>query len=714
MFAFKYKLILCQLLFMLCFPLAKAQPTKQIDSLKNLLKTENRDTMRIGLQLKIARKYKTVNVDTALLYANKGLSAAEKINYRAGIARGLFDLGYIYLNHENNKALDYFTKSKTVYEKLKNTDMVASALGGMGICEMHLGNYPNSIEYNIESVKLKEKLDNKANLAAGYINLLALYEHVGNYREALRCGFKALRLKEEMNDEDGISMALGNIGTCYYGMGIHDSSLYYNQKALVLRKKFGDIDGIGLCYNNIAADYSELKDDDKALKYLLLSKDIYEKSNDRQQLAMIYGNIGEIQVRKKNYKEALSNIHKALNISRETGAMDDVKNMLHSLSLCYDHLNDMKNAYIYYREFVNVKDSLLNIESTKQIAEIQTKFETTKKEEQIRDLEKNKKIQQLELKNKESDIKKQRTVLFLISAGLLLVLLLAFFVFRGYRQKKKANEALQAAYNIIEEKNHLVEEKQKEILDSIHYAKRIQQALLASKSVLDINLGGMENYFVFFNPKDIVSGDFYWATNAHTREGEELFFLACCDSTGHGVPGAFMSLLNIGFLSEAIKEKDIFKPGDVFNYVRKRLLDSISKEGQKDGFDGILVCINKTLGKISYAAANNSPVIISNNQLAFLHADKMPVGKGELEKPFATHVIEYKKDDTLYLYTDGYADQFGGPKGKKFKYKQLDELLLSVCSESPEDQSKRLAKRFSDWKGNLEQVDDVLVIGIKL
>ena len=212
-----------------------------------------------------------------------------------------------------------------------------------------------------------------------------------------------------------------------------------------------------------------------------------------------------------------------------------------------------------------------------------------------------------------------------------------------------------------------------------------------------------------FKPKDIVSGDFYWATEHNNK-----FYLAVCDCTGHGVPGAFMSLLNIGFLNEAIKEKNIAGPGEIFNYVRKRLISSISGDGQQDGMDGILLCIDKTTNEITYSAANNEPVLISNNQILELPKDKMPVGKGEKIDSFKTHAIKLNAGDTLYLYTDGYADQFGGTKGKKFKYKALNELLFSIKDESMENQKELLNTTIEKWKGNLEQVDDILIVGIKI
>jgi serine phosphatase RsbU (regulator of sigma subunit)/rhodanese-related sulfurtransferase len=271
-----------------------------------------------------------------------------------------------------------------------------------------------------------------------------------------------------------------------------------------------------------------------------------------------------------------------------------------------------------------------------------------------------------------------------------------------YYFARRQNE-LQGA---VEVQNAEIAEKNKSITDSINYAKRIQLTLLAHDEFLKRNLN---DHFILFQPKDIVSGDFYWAT----RRGSK-FYLAVCDSTGHGVPGAFMSLLNISFLNEAINEKGLQAPNEICNHVRKRLIESISQDGGKDGMDGTLLCIDHESRKLSYAAGNNSPFLVSGNSGRSLGADKMPIGLGEKSAEFNLIDVEIKEGDTLYLFTDGYADQFGGPRGKKFKSKQLQELLVSLSDVSLEEQKKVLDAIITEWKGNLEQTDDILVVGIRV
>lgn len=272
------------------------------------------------------------------------------------------------------------------------------------------------------------------------------------------------------------------------------------------------------------------------------------------------------------------------------------------------------------------------------------------------------------------------------------------------RLRKKAEQEVTLAFNELEEKN-------KEILDSITYAQRIQSALLASESLLKKNL---PEHFVLFKPKDIVSGDFYWACEAHGK-----FYFVIADSTGHGVPGAFMSLLNISFLNEAINEKAIEKPNDVLNYVRQKLIAALaiegSDEGGNDGMDCSLMVFDSSCKKMEVCCANNPIIIIRNNEIIEIAADKIPVGKSiKNNQSFILQTIELQKDDKLFAFTDGFADQFGGPKGKKLKYKQLCQTLIENKDLPLQKQKENLLNLFTSWKGNLEQVDDVLIAGIKI
>ncbi len=267
--------------------------------------------------------------------------------------------------------------------------------------------------------------------------------------------------------------------------------------------------------------------------------------------------------------------------------------------------------------------------------------------------------------------------------------------------------------NELKKKNELVSEKNKEITDSINYAKRIQRAILPSEEELS---KALKNYFVLYHPKDIVSGDFYWGINTTTAtNGNSLSVIAAIDCTGHGVPGAFMSMLGYTLLNQTIKNSKINSPADALDFLNTELPKNLKSYGQetsiRDGMDMALCAIDFENKKMYFSGANNPCWIIRNNEVIELKADKQPISAStDMEKkPFTNQQFDLETSDTVYLFTDGYADQFGGPKGKKFKYKQLEELLIEIYTYSPEQQSEIMKQRFEEWKGDLEQVDDVLV-----
>jgi len=272
--------------------------------------------------------------------------------------------------------------------------------------------------------------------------------------------------------------------------------------------------------------------------------------------------------------------------------------------------------------------------------------------------------------------------------------------------------------NEINKQRDVIEEKNKDIVSSIHYAKRIQKALLASDTLLENKL---PEHFVLYKPKDIVSGDFYWAnfTEASMAKGNETFLLCTGDCTGHGVPGAFMSLLAVSFLNEIVKERKITSPDLIFNHLRDDIIKVLNPEGTldegKDGMDGVICSFDFKNRNMEYAGANNPIWIIRSGILLEFKPNKQPIGMYEGErKPYTLQTIPLQKGDMIYMFTDGYADQFGGSKGKKFKYKHLQEVLLSIAATTMNEQHSKLNSIIEDWKGNLDQVDDILLIGVRV
>jgi len=297
-------------------------------------------------------------------------------------------------------------------------------------------------------------------------------------------------------------------------------------------------------------------------------------------------------------------------------------------------------------------------------------------------------------------IQTQKIIILAAALALLLVFGLVYFVWRNYQNKKRANILLQA------QKDQIAYQKQ-HITDSIEYAKMIQTAILPSMELFSHRL----EHFVLFKPRDIVSGDFYWA-----EEIDGKYLIVTADCTGHGVPGAFMSMLGISMLNEIIISKAISRPDLILNQLRDKIIEALKQEvGSilKDGMDMTICLFDLNTGQLQFSGANNPLYVVSEGLLSQIKGDKMPVAIHELMEPFTLHQLELKQGDTFYTFSDGFADQFGGPERKKFLAKNFRNLLLSIQSLSMIEQRNRLDEVFTDYRKEVEQIDDVVVIGVK-
>ena len=695
-----------------------SDPKKRIvDSLKARLEIEKNDTSKVNTLLVLERVMATYQnsegLEDSYKYTHEALALSEKLNYKEGQIIAWCDLG-AYEESKNadfSAALIYYYKAIAIAEKLGNNAITFERYGQVLNACFYLGDYPKAMETALKGLALAEKTNVKNDIAHYYSLLGYIYANQNNYAKAKENYTKYLKLAEETGNENMLAHAYTGMTDVFSQEGNFKLALEYQFKTLDLYLKMDAIKQkaqpgysgfrqlIAFTYNNIASLYQAMKDNKTALHYsekcLKLALDV---GVNKYELVNYYLTNGSLYTQQNEFNKAETALLNGLRIADSIAHKENIKSCYLNLAQLYSAKKDFKKAFEFHTKYSDLKDTLLNEKNSRQLTEMNMRFETAKKDKEL--IKKD-----AEIKEQQLEANQQSTLRNAFIIGFILVLLLALFILRGYRQKQKANEVITKQKEEVEHKNEIIEEKQKEIIDSINYAKRIQYTLLAHDQFLKDNL---PDHFIHFKPKDIVSGDFYWATKKNDK-----FYLAVCDSTGHGVPGAFMSLLNIGFLSEAINEKDIKEPNEVFNYVRQRLTDTISKEGQKDGFDGILICLDQTTKQITYSAANNTPILVQNGELFQLGADRMPVGIGERKEDFKLFKAELRSGDTLFLYTDGYADQFGGPKGKKFKYKTLNQLILANINTPLDQQKNVLETSFEVWRGNLEQVDDVCIIGIR-
>jgi serine phosphatase RsbU (regulator of sigma subunit) len=407
----------------------------------------------------------------------------------------------------------------------------------------------------------------------------------------------------------------------------------------------------------------------------------------------------------KKHSKANEYLTKAMALFKEIDDKKSLADVYYNLSVNLSKLNDFQQSNVFMMEYIALNDTINNIENRKTIHDLAIKYESEKKEQENKILS-------------QENEKKQLSIYFSLAA-LSLVFLILLIIFRNNRIKAKINKKLEFQNNLIEEqkktleKQHfLLEEKNKEVTDSIKYAERIQGAILPPDQKWNYIL---PNSFVLNKPKDILSGDFYWIA-----ETEESIFVAAADCTGHGVPGALISIVNFNLLNKAVLERGLSSPAKILDSVNQWLTESLNQTDEestiKDGMHISLISINKLNGQVLYAGANNPLYLFKNNELFEYKADKFPVGAyiNEQINQFTDKEIDCKYGDTIYLFSDGFADQFGGEFGKKYKYRQFKEKLFEAKSFAINEQKDFLHREYINWRGKHEQTDDILVIGIKL
>jgi serine phosphatase RsbU (regulator of sigma subunit) len=681
-----------------------------------LIKASPTDTFKLTVLSQMVENINDENIwprYNRLLYslATKSANTAKDsiliTQYLKSKAVAINNYGYYVQNYTQSpeKAITFYKQAAEIQKKIADKRALVITNNNIANLLYNNGKILEALDLYRETLKIQEDLKNSPGLSALLNNIAETYLFICDTASAEIYLKRSLSSAIHGGNKTNIAQELQNIGVLANHRGQKKYALICIKKALALRQQTGDVNGACKSKLNLANILIKEKEFRKVKLYLDEVEPYVSKTDNLNIKYLFHACYGQYLIEINDTKNAEHHLEEALKYTRASNSIQDESKVIVSLFKLYSiYKNDPKELSLYRRN--NEISKILNSSEIRRNAIRKNyEYEYSKKEQDY-------KIEQaIKDEKSKSEKRKQKFITYGISLILILTLIFSVFIFKAFKISKQKNVIISNQKQEVEKQKYFIEEKQKEIVDSINYAKRIQNTLLANEEIITKNL---PKHFILFKPKDIVSGDFYWA-NSVVSENLNLFFIASCDSTGHGVPGAFMSLLNTNFINEAINEKRIYEPNKVFNYVRNRLINSISKEDQKDGFDGILVCIDKTNGTITYSAANNAPILISKqNGLSKLAFDKMPVGKGEKEMEFDLHTINFKPGDWLYIYTDGFADQFGGPDGKKYKYKPLNEFLVSISDLPPDQQSQKLNQKFEDWKGELEQVDDVCVVGFQL
>jgi tetratricopeptide (TPR) repeat protein len=689
---------------------------KLIDSIQKVLAAEKEDTFKVKTLNSLSDKLEDEGkYDSAIACAINADSLAERLEYKLGIAASLGSIGIIYDDRgDYTKALEYYFKALAIDEEIGDKNGVGRNYSNIGVVYNEQGNYPKALEFYFNALSKEQELGNKIGTAVNLGNIGIIYKDIGSYPKALEYYFKALTMDSQLHDKQGIGINLANIGVSYQIMGNYSEALKYMLHALGIDREIGYKNGIASDLSCIGIIYRDKSEYLPSIEYNIEALAINREIGNKNGIAANLANLGDIYIKQKKYTLAKIYFDSALFISKEIGAKDETKGAYSYMAKLDSCKGDFKTALEDYKKYISYRDSLINEANTKKTVQSEMNFEF----EQKQATEKAKQDKKDAVADQER--RKQKVIKNAFILGFVLMLALAFFIFSGYRQKQKDNEIItlqkeevEEQKNLVEQQKVLVDEKNKDILDSITYAKRLQDAILPPISLIRQYL---PESFVLYKPKDIVAGDFYWM-----EKSGGTILLAAADCTGHGVPGAMVSVVCSNALNRTVKEFKITEPGKILDKVLKLVLETFEKSESNvhDGMDISLATISypptvESPIEIKWSGAYNPLLYIRNGELQEILADKQPVGKNDRPLPFNTHSLQLKEGDILYLFTDGYSDQFGGPKGKKFKFKQLKEFLLANANKSMDEQKKKLELVLNEWKGELEQVDDVLIIGIRV
>ena len=600
---------------------------------------------------------------------------------------------------------------------LQNDSLIAEANSLLGYCCEIKGNYKNALVHFLKAIEIYKKQKDKDKLSKCYNGMGIVYWYQGFYDKAIEYYKKNTDISLELGDKNGLATSYGNMAIIFDEKGDLENSLLYYKKALVIFEAENNLPSMASCYDNMSLVFKQQADFKQALEYNNKSYKVRDDLRDTIGMLASMENLGSIFIKLKKYDDAIAISERVLGFAIKLGAKEDMKAAYVNLKEAYEYKNDFKTAYHFANLLMDVKDSLKNRDNLDQIAELEAKFKTKEKETELIEI---KLLHELQAKENSEKLKRKNYFIgFLIFIGVL-VLVAAVLVLKRLKEKKRIadefsekNKAIEMQKSIIDKAFLQLSEKSKDITDSIKYAKRIQKAIFPTQNYFNKLL---PQAFAFFKPKDIVSGDFYWVE----QDEEGCVYIAVVDCTGHGVPGAFMSIVGFNLLSKALFERKLKTPADILNDVNKNLTETLKQTFEesaiKDGMEISLCKWNKQTNEFWFSGANSIIYKVSNTNFEIIKGDKNPIGAfyGETLRLYTNVKVEILKNDCIYLFTDGYADQFGGEKGKKYKYKQLEDFLKTNAKLNMAEQRKILSAEFTTWKGDLEQVDDVCVIGIKI
>jgi serine phosphatase RsbU (regulator of sigma subunit) len=588
----------------------------------------------------------------AIEKAEQSLAISRKSGYSLGEAYALTYLSLLRFwstiedNYLKNlyRAYDIFKSTNELTGLARVTNILATFFD-------HYGDYNKGIEFCLESVRISEQKGLKEEESDALTTLGQIYLRLADYSNAINSFESSLHIRVNLNNKKAISSSYNLLARTYTLSRDYDKASLFYAQSLELRKETGDTTGIPWTYLGMATLAESRNQPEEAISYYRLGLQLNETSNNKRYDLLCKMGIGKLLLKKKALSESKPLLDDALIIAEKIESNPLLAEINLLLSNWYEENNDSQKALKYLRRYIELKEQIMNEENTNNLKNQQIAFgvEKARKEAEIYQLK------NIELKN---------------------------------------------AYDKIEEKNT-------EILDSINYANRIQQAVISPESIFSKYF---PHSFILYLPKDIVSGDFYWISKTAKRI---IFTVADC--TGHGVPGAFVSIIGKLGLDRCVNEFRLEKPSDILDQLNAIVTETFvqSVDKVKDGMDIALCSIDNKTNTLEFAGAKNPLYLLRNNEITVYKGDRQSIESLEGLIPFINNTIELMPGDRIYLFSDGIVDQFGGPENKKFMQKQLQALLLSLAQLPLKEQKGAIHDYLKNWQGRQTQIDDICLMGLE-
>jgi serine phosphatase RsbU (regulator of sigma subunit) len=731
-FFFKHTFSFIAILFLLTNGRISAQGSK-IDSLLLVVKTLNAesssasldDTVRINTLITLSKEYVALrDYSKAMKYASISKIISEKLVTAVDIAisknwlaNSIQSIAFCFENQENYaNALVQYKRELALREDVGEKHKIANCLNKIGELYNSQDNLDASLDYYYKALKIIDEINFKDEALTVYNNIGIAYDRQKNYDKSLEYYNKVLSLSTLMGDKNTMGISYSNIGTVFAEQGKNKKALDHFFKFLKNAEESDNKKNIAIAYLNIANVYEVEGNLDKSFEMQYKAIKVFEELGNQSELALIKANMGSSYLsaaknnkgdRSKNISEATKYLNESLQLYLKIGQIESISQIYFELSELEKLKKNFENSLQDYKMHIHYRDSLNKVEDNEKSIRAEMNYEFDQKENLVK-LEQER---QQAIAKEESE--KQKALLYLFVVAFIFMVILAVFIFRSSQHKQKANRIILLQKQEVERQKNIVEDKQFQILSSINYAKRIQESILISEDQITAHIPDL---FITYIPKDIVSGDFYW----YSKQGNESFIVVA-DCTGHGVPGAFLSMVGSTLLNEIINHKKLSDPSLIIKELATSLSDTLVNKDKEafnqDGMDISICKINHDTKKLYFAGANQPIYIVDKKETNEIKSQISSInGIFAMNKNEKITTFEWtlKPNTMVYMSTDGFVDQIGEVTKKKYLSSRYEKLLHEINELPVEKQNQILEETFEEWKGDSKQIDDVLIIGFKI